>query len=364
MLLWIRTPNPDCWFCQRPSFSEAKTSPFAVWENCREGGRPWINASVCDHCLGEASSATWQGLSWARQTSSQHESTSQGQEACCWKARNTKDFKFIVLWGVKRSRPFGRSNGEAPAAAELMRRACPRRAAGGRGIVSEPKPRRSRSNPAGRHRILAKVETNTGHSRRISLRTSHFCRRWNSTFHLRSYRTHASCSRFPLSYPLFSLRFLVLYSFLCRFPLSPPRPSSALLFPLLPYDELATFRPGIFVSLLCPSLFTHFGLRGWFVNSYLRPSELHIERGKVGTDDKIPVCLSRTPTEELELVSNIEHLRMYLLLKPNSWNLALVNLVMNSFYPHVIVYEQIRSKRAYIPPLIGTQAINSNQYLD
>lgn len=264
MLIWIRTPNPDCWFCQRPSFSEGKTSPFAFWENCREGGRPWINASVwslpgrdqLSHLTGPVLSPpnvlpAWKHFSGARGL------LLEGQK------HKGLGFKFIVMWGVKRSRPFGRSNGEAPAAAELMRRACPRRAAGGRGIVSEPKPRRSRSNPAGRHRILAKVETNTGHSRRISLRTSHFCRRWNSTFHLRSYRTHASCSRFPLSYPLFSLRFLVLYSFLCRFPLSPPRPSSALLFPLLPYDELATFRPGIFVFLflLSRSLYS-FWLKG------------------------------------------------------------------------------------------------------
>ena len=57
-------------------------------------------------------------------------------------------------------------------------------------------------------------------------------------------------------------------------------------------------------------------------------------------------------------------MQILLFLKPNSQNLALVNLVMDTFYPYIVIYEQIRSKFAYSLLLIGMQEINQNQYLD
>ena len=57
-------------------------------------------------------------------------------------------------------------------------------------------------------------------------------------------------------------------------------------------------------------------------------------------------------------------MQILLFLKPNSQNLALVNLVMDTFYPYIVIYEQIRSKFVYSLLLIGVQEINQNQYLD
>ena len=36
----------------------------------------------------------------------------------------------------------------------------------------------------------------------------------------------------------------------------------------------------------------------------------------------------------------------------------------DTFYPYIVIYEQIRNKFAYSLLLIGMQEINQNQYLD